>query len=129
LIDDAPRFFGMLGKESLLPVGNQLRLEQLRERVNDVLPNESRRRRPSEPLFREKWPELLIAVLLVGLAVAVYSLNREVGRIDTKIEDAQPTLQRLDQRIDGIDNRLRDEVNRLQDRIDQQAQQKAPARK
>lgn len=77
---------------------------------------------------REKWPELLITLVLAGLAFAVYSLNREVGSLDIKIEGNQPTLQRLDQRLDALDNRFRDEINRLQDRMDRQPPQQKPER-
>ncbi len=75
---------------------------------------------------REKWPELVITLFLVGLGIAVYSLNREVGSLDTEIEDTQPMLQRLDQRLDALDNRFRDEINRLQDRMDRQPPQQKP---
>jgi hypothetical protein len=80
------------------------------------------RRAPShlKLFFREKWPELLICGLLLWLSFQVFSLNREVGRLDTKVEDVKPMEQRLEQRIDGVENRFRDDINRLQDRIDRQ---------
>ena len=65
---------------------------------------------------------LVVVPVLGWLFVEVVSLKTDVARL----EDVKPTEQRIEQRIDKLENHVREDVNRLEERLDRQ-QPRPPA--
>jgi Sec-independent protein translocase protein TatA len=75
--------------------------------------------------LREKWPELLVALLIPILgfgAYQLYMLNREVGELRIEVTDTRNRQQQLQEQLERTETRLQGESDRLGDRIDRNGQ-------
>jgi hypothetical protein len=74
--------------------------------------------------IKDKWPELLVFVGLLGLGKVVWDFNREIGayaadsrNVNTSIERIDATLIRLEGRMDGL-NKLSTDVAVMSNKVD-----------
>src|SRR5262249_8373317 len=92
--------------------------ESVSGRVIEPAGKRTRTRRKARPstfasFFRDHGTEFYLRVVLVPvlawLFYQVFTLNREVGHLDTKVDDLKPVEQRLEHRIDNLERQVRDD--------------------
>jgi hypothetical protein len=64
--------------------------------------------------LHEHWPEILLVIVLGGVCVTVFNLNREVGQLSTG-QDAK--FEKLGQQISSGSDKLTGELGRVSDRL------------
>ena len=68
--------------------------------------------------LKERWPELVIFGALAFVLIQMFSMNREIGELQTKLEAVDKVEPRANERIDKAEERLQEAIKRLEDRVD-----------
>jgi hypothetical protein len=77
------------------------------------------------------WQSIVITVFIAAfgwLFQQLYTLNRDVGRLEVLLQEVRSSEAAQDKRTDRVESQQREDVNKLEDRIDRiGAQQQPPA--
>jgi hypothetical protein len=56
--------------------------------------------------IKDKWPELLVVVVILGLGKVVWDFNREIGSYGAHIENTKEGVGRIDETLSKVDDKL-----------------------
>jgi hypothetical protein len=102
------------------------------ESTEDMRPSDTQSTSPYSPtarshesalgkFFKERWPELLVTLLLAGGAAQTCSLNREVGELRVRVESATNDQQKVEHDVDKVEDRLQKQIDRLATAVESKA--------
>ena len=109
------------------PFGDVDSTEAIRRREQPLPPTSRVRREPSalRVYLSEKWPEILIGIIVIAMGIQTFSLNREVGELKAELTETRNQQQQLKQELEKTENRLQNEINRLRDQLDRNSDSKS----